>query len=325
VKLSASLAPGPHVLEYARHAEELGYERIWLYDSPLLYWDCWTSLTQLAAGTSRIGIGVATLVPGLRHAITTVGAALAIDYLAPDRLALSVGTGFTGRRALGKRPHTWATVEAYATALRTLLRGEEFEIDGTIVRSLHSSAATRIGEARIPVLVAANGPKGIAVAHRVGDGIISFSTPIPGFTWSALAIQGTVLETGETLHASAVIDRIAAGIALQYHVAYELGGPTVVDQLPGGEKWRLEIEALPEERRHLTLHEGHVTEPPERERPFLHPDVGALTFTGKRAELTTRAAQFEQAGTTELIYTPLGADIHRELCAMADAVLSKKS
>jgi 5,10-methylenetetrahydromethanopterin reductase len=58
VKLSASLAPGQHVLEYAQHADELGYARIWLYDSPLLYWDCWTSFTQLAAGTSRIGIGV---------------------------------------------------------------------------------------------------------------------------------------------------------------------------------------------------------------------------------------------------------------------------
>jgi ABC-2 type transporter/Luciferase-like monooxygenase len=72
VKLSASLAPGPHVLEYARHAEELGYDRIWLYDSPLLYWDCCTSLTQLAAGTSRIGIGVASLHPGeVKHVQTT--------------------------------------------------------------------------------------------------------------------------------------------------------------------------------------------------------------------------------------------------------------
>ena len=61
MKLSASLARGPRVVDYARHAEELGYERIWLYDSPLLYGDCWTSLTQLAVGTSRIGIGVATL------------------------------------------------------------------------------------------------------------------------------------------------------------------------------------------------------------------------------------------------------------------------
>ena len=39
IELSCSLPPGPRILEYAQIAEELGYRRIWLYASPLLYPD----------------------------------------------------------------------------------------------------------------------------------------------------------------------------------------------------------------------------------------------------------------------------------------------
>ncbi len=320
MKLSAALAPGPRTLEYALHAESLGYERLWIYDSPGLYWECWPSLAQLAVKTTSIGLGVATLVPGMRHPVAAAGAALTIDQMGPGRLALSVGTGFTGRRLLGKRPHTWKTVEQYVATLRALLAGQETEIDGTIVRCLHEEGATRLGAAAIPILVAANGPKGIAAAHRGADGVISLSGAIPGFAWSASAVVGTVLNPGESYNDPAVIERIAAGIAVQYHVAYELGGPDSIDQLPGGEKWRLAIESIPSETRHLALHEGHATQPSQRERILLDPELAVNTFTGTHDQLRARAQELSQAGTTELIYSPLGPDIHRELHQMAAAV-----
>ena len=180
IKLSATFAPGPRTLEYALHAEALGYERAWVYDSPGLYWDCWPTLAQLAMGTSSIGLGVATLVPGMRHVITTAGAALAVDHLAPGRLSLSVGTGFSATRLLGKRPHTWKAVQQYTETLRTLLAGEEAQIEGVPVRCLHRRGTTRLGAATIPILLAANGPKGIAVAQSSGDGIMSIIGPLGG-------------------------------------------------------------------------------------------------------------------------------------------------
>ena len=65
--LCCSFPPGPRIVEYARLAEELGYRRLWLYDSPLLYPDVWITLAQVAQATSRIGIGPGVLVPSLRH------------------------------------------------------------------------------------------------------------------------------------------------------------------------------------------------------------------------------------------------------------------
>src|SRR5271167_629703 len=112
MNVSLSLIPGPRTLEYALHGESLGYERVWVYDSPALYWDCWVSLSQLAMGTSRIGLGVATVIPGVRHVMSTVSSVIALETLAPGRLAVAIGTGFTGRKALAERPHSLHTVEA---------------------------------------------------------------------------------------------------------------------------------------------------------------------------------------------------------------------
>ena len=39
--LSCALPPGPRVVEHALKAEDLGYERVWLFDSPALYGDVW--------------------------------------------------------------------------------------------------------------------------------------------------------------------------------------------------------------------------------------------------------------------------------------------
>ena len=74
---------------------------------------------------------------------------------------------------------------------------------------------------------------------------------------------------------------------------------------------------MPERLRHLHIHEGHCVAVPDRERPLLDPAVGALTFSGDEDLLREKWAQLESAGATELLYSPAGPDIPRELAAMA--------
>jgi 5,10-methylenetetrahydromethanopterin reductase len=249
-----------------------------------------------------------------------VASTIAVEGLARGRVALAVGTGFTGRLTLGQRPQRWKTVKDYAVALRRLLAGEEIEVDGAAVRSMHRTPSGTPGVLRVPILIAANGPRGVAVAQAAGDGIMTIAGPQSGFDWSAYAVQGTVLGPGEKHSDDTVMDRLAPAIALQYHVTYEFGGPAAVDQLPGGPQWRAAVEAFPERTRHLALHEGHLLQPPAWERPLLDPAVSALTFTGTAEALSARAHDAVQAGATELIFAALGPDVHRELEAMASAL-----
>jgi 5,10-methylenetetrahydromethanopterin reductase len=316
MQLSCSFPPGPRVVEYAQLAEELGYARVWLYDSPLLYPDVWMTLSRIADATRRIGVGPGVLVPSLRHVAAQAAAIATLELQAPGRVAVAVGTGFTGRRLLGKPPLSWRSVEEYVRALRALLRGEEVAVDGAPLRLLHPDGFAPARPIATPILVAANGPRGLAVAREHGDGVLALGDPPAGFAWCALARSGTVLDPGETLVCARVADALAPAIALVYHATYETAG-AAVDSLPGGRAWREAIERYPAERRHLVLHEGHCVAVPPRERMLIDPSVGAMTFTGTERELRARWAELANAGATELAYAPAGPDIARELRSMA--------
>ena len=99
MKLSLGMPPGPRTLEHAKLAEDLGYDRVWLYDSAALYEDIWIWLARLAEHTD-IDLGTAVLVPNLRHVMTTASAIATIERTAPGRLACGFGTGATARWVL---------------------------------------------------------------------------------------------------------------------------------------------------------------------------------------------------------------------------------
>src|SRR5215212_1792314 len=121
--ISCAFATGPQTPEHIALAERLGYRRAWCYDSPALYPDVWITLALAAQRTERIGLGPGVLVPSLRHPMTNAAAVATLAGLAPGRVAVALGSGFTGRYILGKRPLPWAFVEEYVAALRALLRG----------------------------------------------------------------------------------------------------------------------------------------------------------------------------------------------------------
>src|SRR5437764_15151072 len=99
-------------------AEQLGYERAWLYDTPQQSPDVWMTLALAAERTQRIGLGPGVLVPSLRHPMVNAAATAALVALAPGRVVISFGTGFTGRRAMGYRAITWAYLASYLSAYR---------------------------------------------------------------------------------------------------------------------------------------------------------------------------------------------------------------
>ena len=197
--LSCGLPPGPDVAAHVRVAEDLGYRRAWIFDSPALYGDIWVQLALCAEATESIGLGTAVLVPSLRHPMVNAAAIAQIDQLAPGRLAVAIGTGFTGRFVLGQQPMKWADVERYVRQLQALLAGGTVEIDGAECRMIHPVGEVSARPIDVPIVVAANGPKGLATAERLGAaGVMSIFGPQPGWKWSSLFGYGTVLDPGES-------------------------------------------------------------------------------------------------------------------------------
>lgn len=320
MRLSCGITPGPRAPELCALAEELGYHRAWFYDSPALYGDVWMAIARSLDRTSRIGVGTAVLVPSLRHVMVTAAAIGSAEAQAPGRLAVALGTGFTGRAMLGKPAIPWAEMREYVLALRALLAGDEAVVEGEVCRLMSPDGLLAKRPITTPILLGVGGPRSLAIAKEIADGVMCAGVVVPGAEDAQLLTFGTVLRDGESFESPRVQGAIGPAIAVVYHGAYQAGGAAAVDQLPNGAAWRAEIERFPERSRHLYVHEGHIWELTDRDRRHLHPALGATTFTGPADQLRDRAAALEAQGITELVYAPMGPDVPGELRAMRDAL-----
>ncbi|MFL6124528.1 LLM class flavin-dependent oxidoreductase [Actinophytocola sp.] len=301
-------------------AESLGYSRAWVYDTPQQSPDVWMTLALAARRTSRIGLGPGVLVPSLRHPMTNAAATATLAALAPGRVAVAFGTGFTGRRAMGYRAITWAFMDAYLTAYRGLLRGETVEWEGTRMRMLHPDGHAPARPVDVPVLVAALGPKGNAVARKHGDGLyVTLQLPefMGEYSWVPYLAWGTVLDEGEPVHSEHARLAGGPGWALAYHGAYEFGGPDAVRALPGGEEWLAVIDRTPADERHLSVHSGHCVELNEADRAAWnaggHANLFDVTITGTRDQVRRKLDALAARGVTEIVFQPCGPNITAEL------------
>jgi len=300
-------------VEHVALAESLGYDGAWFYDSPALYEDVWMVLALAAQASSTITLGPAVLVPDLRHVLVTASAIATLEELAPGRVNVAVGTGFTGRMVLGQRPLPWSYVEWYVRTLRALLRGERVEVDGALVAMMHPDGYAPARPITTPLIVAAAGPKGTGIAREIGDGIMCVVTPQRGFDSCALLTFGTVLDDGESPSDARVIEAAGPAAAVAFHGLYE-SSPEAVDAIPGGATWRAAIEQVPDPERHLAIHDRHLVALSERDRAALDPStIPAFTCTGSPDEVRARVKAMGEAGATELLYAPIGPDIEREL------------
>ncbi len=317
--ISCAFPANSAAVEQAVLAEELGYERVWIYDSPALYHDVWVTLARIAERTERIGIGPGVLVPHLRHPMTQAAAIATVDELAPGRLAVAFGAGFTGRLAMGQPMLSRREFEQGVRQVMALLRGEVVEVDGATTQMLHSEGFSPARPIEVPILVNAQGPRGQAFARDIGSGVTVSFRPVPGFDWCAVLSTGTVLDPGEPPTSERAFAATAPSLAVRYHGLVARGEP--LDSLPGGEEWMASIAGVPESERHLEIHRGHLVELNEHDRSAMDREqLPPAQLTGTVDDIRGRLARLEAGGATELMWQPMGPDIEREMRAFAEVL-----
>jgi 5,10-methylenetetrahydromethanopterin reductase len=318
LKISAEFATSLHSPEHIAIAEQLGYERAWLFDNPHEDPDVWMMLALAAQRTSTIGLGPGVLVPTLRHPMVNASAAASLAALAPGRVAVAFGTGFGGARALGAAPARWSYLRDYVIAFRGLLNGDTVDWRDTRIRMMHPPGHAPARPIDVPILIAAQGPKGLAVATELADGLFTAlgeTRSAAQFDWTALSLQGTVLTDGDHLNSARVQAAVGPGNAVAYHATYEFGGD--VGSLPGGDVWLDTINQTPPEERHLAVHDQHLI-------GLNRADIAAwaagswqaipqTTLTGTADDIGRRIRDYVAQGITEIIYQPTGPDIAGEL------------
>jgi F420-dependent oxidoreductase-like protein len=173
-------------LSVVQEAERLGYDSVWTaeaYGS-----DAATVLAWLAAQTQRIRLGSAIFqIPGRSPAMTAMTAAT-IDELSGGRMILGIGSsgpqvaeGWHGQRFARQLQRT----REYVAVVRKALARERLEYHGETIelplpegpgKALKLTIAPQ--QERIPIYLAAIGPKNTALAGEIADGWIpTFFSP----------------------------------------------------------------------------------------------------------------------------------------------------
>jgi 5,10-methylenetetrahydromethanopterin reductase len=242
--------------------------------------------------------------------MVTAAAVATLVALAPERVNLAIGSGFTGRLTLGQKPLKWSFVQEYVRAVIGLLAGETVEWEGAATRMLQPGGFGAARPIHIPIILGTGGPKGEAVARELADGVFA-TNATAGFDRCSVLTFGTVLDDGEDAGSARCMAAAAHAGALMYHALHLRG---VAAQLPDGDKWVAALEAFPEAERHLALHEGHLIEANERDRLVVTGETLRMFGLARPAEeWAARVAELEAAGATEVAYQPAGPDIPSEL------------
>ena len=171
--------------ELCREAEATGFDWLGVADSQSVFHELYVALTLAALNTSRVRLGPLVTNPLTRHLVVTASAMASIDELARGRAVLGIGSGDSAIYTLGAPPATVAGLEEAIDTLGRLTAGE------AIKRQARTWQVHRTSR-RVPIYLAAEGPRTLELAGRVADGVIVGL----GLTPEAIALSLAAIERG---------------------------------------------------------------------------------------------------------------------------------
>jgi probable F420-dependent oxidoreductase len=160
--------PHTRFLELIELAEQHGFEYGWTYDSHVLWHDSYPLLTMAAERTTNMKLGHFVTNPGIREPTVTASAYATLHIISGGRMVMGIGRGDSSRRVVGLKPVKVARFEESCRMIKDLMNGRTVEWNG---KELTLEWAGR-DLPEIPLWIAGYGPKALAVAGRVADGVI---------------------------------------------------------------------------------------------------------------------------------------------------------
>ena len=183
---SAGAGSPTRIGDQARRLEDEGWDGLALVDSQNLAPDPYVALGLAAAATSTLKLATGVTNPLTRHPAAAATVATTVQAASHGRFVLGIGRGDSSLAHLGLAPASPTAFEHYLVRLQGFLRGEEVPFEasadgaqlaapsaglgmaggpaGSQIRWI--AAAGQMGLPKVPVDVAATGPKVIAIAAR---------------------------------------------------------------------------------------------------------------------------------------------------------------
>jgi 5,10-methylenetetrahydromethanopterin reductase len=328
MELGLNLATFADSWKIVKRAEELGYGRVWFYDTHMLNADVFVAMSAAAMATSKIRLGTGVLIPSNRIAPVAASALASVNALAPGRVDFGISTGSTARSTMGLGPVKLAEMKDYVRVVRGLLAGETlewgFEGKRRKIRFLNPEIGAINIRDPIPLHISAVGPKARRVTAELGAHWMVPTGSVAGATaaiedmhraWpefgrdskdhiASVVAGGCVLADGEAADSPRAKAQAGPHAMIALHNLTEAAEAGFTRRpLPPHLAPLLEAYGsiyrsyMPEDARYLSNHRGHLMFLRPEERDLCHAElIQAMTFTATKAELRERLRELERAG-----------------------------
>jgi 5,10-methylenetetrahydromethanopterin reductase len=174
-------------VDYARRAEASGWDGIGVGDSQNLTGDPYVFIGLAAVNTKTLKFATSVTNPVTRHPSVTASSAFALQRLSCGRMALGIGRGDSSLAYLGRAPARLGWFEKYLEQLQAYLSGAGVPFEGIGIPDEAAPPADRLqlanapdasvirwapDETKVPVEVAATGPRVIGIAARRAERVM---------------------------------------------------------------------------------------------------------------------------------------------------------
>ena len=182
--------PASEVVGLMRRAERNGFRYGWTFDSAVLWQEPFVIYSRILEHTERLIVGPMVTNPGTRTWEVTASTFATLNDMYGNRTVCGIGRGDSAMRVAGRRPNTLARLGEAIEVIRDLAEGREAEVDGQSLR------IPWVRDGKLPVWMAAYGPKALALAGAKADGFI-LQLADPFLTeWMIRAVRSAAAEAG---------------------------------------------------------------------------------------------------------------------------------
>jgi len=163
-------------LEFARYAEEKGFEAIWQAESRLVR-DAIVPMAAYAAVTEKIIVGSGVINNWTRNIGLLASTFLTLDDLAKDRIICGIGAwwdplaknvGIDRKKPLTAMKETVLILKRLLAMERVTFHGEFIHVDGIELDVVHGRTEPR----NVPVYIGATGNKMMELCAEIADGVV---------------------------------------------------------------------------------------------------------------------------------------------------------
>jgi probable F420-dependent oxidoreductase len=182
--------PATRLVDTMRRAEQLGFGYGWTFDSTVLWQEPFVIYSRILAATERLRVGPLVTNPGTRDWSVLASLFATLNDMYGNRTVCGIGRGDSALRMIGRSPETLAAVGACMRAVKDLAEGRETELGGVTVR------IPWVRGGRLPVWMAAYGPKALRLVGEQADGFILQCADPDIARWTIGTVRAAAEEAG---------------------------------------------------------------------------------------------------------------------------------